>query len=120
MDTPRSNESECKRKIKEKIYNLLDSNKYKEIINSQQGNFNPSNYKPKVTKFFSKNKNIDFLIKDLYDLQRDYEQFKNDVPFKDFVQKVIHSIEISKVGAQLDNKVTEHLKTYKDFIQNGN
>ena len=113
----RSQKSDCKRRIKEKIYNLLDT-KYEEIIMGQQKGFNPMSYKPLLTKFFQKNININNLINDLNDLQRDYEKlFDGDITFKEFVQQVLHSIEISKVGAQLDKKVTEHLKSYKDFIQ---
>ena len=119
VDVPplRSKKADCKRRIKQKIYNLLD-NKYEEIIMGQQKGFNPISYKPLLTKFFQKNVNINNLINDLNELQREYELlFEGDITFKEFVQQVLHSIEISKVGAQLDKKVTEHLKSYEDFIQ---
>jgi hypothetical protein len=117
MDTPqRSKKADCKRRIKEKIYNLLD-NKYEEIIMSQQKDFNHDRFKPLLTKFFHKNTNINELINDLNDLQIEYSQFDSDTPFKELVQQILYSIEISKIGSQLDKKVNEYLKTYIDFIK---
>lgn len=113
----RSQKADCKRRIKEKIYNLLN-NKYEEIIIGQQKDFNPMSYKPLLTKFFQKSVNINNLINDLNDSQREYEQlFDGDITFKEFVRQILYLIEMSKVGNQLDKKVTEHLKSYKDFIK---
>jgi hypothetical protein len=109
----RTEKSQCERKIKERIFNLLET-KYKDIIAQQEGDIHPTKYKPMLTKFFSKGKNINHLVKDLKDLEIEYEQHKG-IPFKSFVQNILYSLEMSKIGAQLDSKVTENVMTYKEF-----
>jgi len=113
----RSKESDCKKRIKEKIYNIIED-KYSDIILSQQKSYNPINYKPLLTKFFQKEKNINSLLNELIDLKCEYENFETKINFKEYVQSILHSIEMSKIGYNLDKKITEHIKSYKDFMSN--
>jgi hypothetical protein len=112
----RTSKNELRRKIKSKISELLDT-KYKDIIKQQEKDFNPMKYKPLLTKYFSNDKNIQHLYKDLIDLQREYEKTEDGLPFKSLVQEILYSLEISKIGAHMDTKTTEHLNSYKDFVE---
>jgi hypothetical protein len=117
MEENRSNKADIIRKLKQKIYNLIDI-EYKDIIQKQNIKINPNNYKPLLSKYFNNNVNFNLLLRDLHDLQEEYKIFETDnLSFKDLVKQILNQIEMSKIGAQLDNKVIEHLKTYKEFIK---
>lgn len=114
MEDIRSNKADIIRRLKQKIYNLIDTD-YKDIIQKQNIDINPNNYKPMLTKYFNNNTNFDLLLRDLHDLGEEYKVFEtDDLSFKDLVKLILNKIEMSKIGAQLDIK-NKHVKNFKEF-----
>ena len=116
----RSRKSEIERKIKEKIKNLIDT-KYISVIKQQYeiDIKNVSSYKPLLVKFFRKPANFKNLSDDLFELRKDYETIESDLEFESFIEQVIYSLEMSKIGAEKDrrNLIKEHIKNFGQFIE---
>jgi len=117
----RTRKAEIERKIKERVKSIIDM-KYRDIIEQQYDlNIkNISSYKPLLVKFFGKPINFKNLLSDLRDLQTDYETIESEnSTFESFVEQVLYSIEMSKIGAEKDrrNLVKEHVNNFGDFIQ---
>lgn len=114
--------STIQRKIKERIKNIIDT-KYTDIIEQQYdlNITNISSYKPLLVKFFNNATNFKNLLSDLEDLRSDYMTIQDgDNTFEMFVEHILYSIEMSKIGAEKDrrNLVKEHVNNFGYFIEN--
>jgi len=117
----RSIKSEIERKIKERIKNIIDT-KYISIIKQQYDVDikNINSYKPLLVKFFHKPLNFKQLLNDLFELEKDYQTIESaERTFEEFVEHVIYSLEMSKIGAEKDrrNLIKEHIKNFGQFIE---
>jgi len=116
----RSRKSDIERRIREKIRDIIDENI--EIIEQQYDVDikNINSYKPLLVKFFKKGNNFKDLLIKLSDLKRDFETLDSkEYTFEEFVEQTLHSLEMSKIGAEKDrrNLVKEHVENFGKFIQ---